>query len=286
MRSALVVAVGAFAVVATLGETAAAEPFVDAPLTLPPLHFSADLGLGVGTFQNIGSTPAGTAGPAQPPSTQIGWGTNLEAAIGLPFLGELGLRLGYRFGQDGIAVGANNGAGADHFARLFDPILAEPSTRNADNLEVRLRGNVFDLKVVQLGLETRIIIPTDTTSVLAFTPGVPVRVHVLGRVRVDTGLWFPIALTQPTAGYSIDIPAQAFFQLGDAPVWVGPLTGLRFNNPFASGSSTDIPLGIGGGYTVGGVVDLKAQVRTERINDSAWASQHLGAGFGVGLRLP
>jgi hypothetical protein len=142
-----------------------------------------------------------------------------------------------------------------------------------------------------MALETRLIIPTDSTQIdgqnvsnFAITPGVPFRIHIPGFLRVDTGLYLPISFNTSTS-FSLDIPAQAFFALGDA--FVGPVTGIRFNAPGGGvDSSVDIPLGIAGGYTLGGRVDLKVQLRTERINDANWASQYLGGGFGVGLRLP
>jgi len=121
-------------------------------------------------------------------------------------------------------------------------------------------------------------------SYFAITPGVPFRIHIPGFLRVDTGLYLPLSFDASTS-FSLDIPAQAFFALGDA--FVGPVTGIRFNAPGGGiDSSVDIPLGIAGGYTLGGRVDLKVQLRTERINDANWASQFLGGGFGVGLRLP
>ena len=281
----LTAASGALALLATRG-AAAAGPFVDAPLTLPPLKFSAEAGLGFGTFQPLSIDANGN--PVQG-GTQVGWGTSLEAAVGLPFVGELGVRIGYRFGDSGVAAGS--GAGADHFGRLFDPIISEPGASNFANPEVRLRGSLFDLQTVQMGLETRLIIPTDSTqidgqnvSTFAITPGVPFRIHVPGFLRIDTGLFLPLAF-HSTASYSLDIPAQAFFQFGDA--FAGPVTGIRWNVPGGGvDSSVDIPLGIAGGYTLGGRVDLKVQLRTERINDPNWASQYFGGGFGVGLRLP
>jgi hypothetical protein len=225
-----------------------------------------------------------TAPPVVQGGTQVGWGTNLEAAVGLPVVGELGLRIGARFGSDGANAGS--GLGADHFARLFDPIVSEPGLDSFANPEVRLRGTLFDLSAVQLGLETRFIIPTANGAVFALTPGIPLRVHVPGFLRVDTGVWMPIAFF-PTAAYTVDIPAQAYFAVGNA--FFGPATGVRFNVPNVPGASNtvDVPLGVAGGYTLlGGRLDLKAQVRTERLNDSNWATQYLGAGIGVGLRMP
>ena len=269
----------------------AAGPFVDAPLTLPPLHFSADAGLGFGTYQNYGINPSDpTLPPVLQGGTQVGWGMNLEGAVGLPFVGELGLRIGYRFGPQNTAsedttVPAGALANADHFGRLFDPVSSEPGVSAFANPEVRLRGSLFDLHVVQMGLETRVIIPTGDGAVFAVTPGIPVRIHIPGFMRIDTGLYLPVAFF-PTTSYSLDIPAQAFFRVGDA--FFGPMTGVRYNvfNDPQQPNTVDIPLGIAAGYTLGGQIDLKVQLRTERINDANWASQYLGGGFGVGLRLP
>jgi hypothetical protein len=269
----------------------AAGPFVDAPLTLPPWHFSADAGVGFGTFQSYGPNPSN---PDNPPvlqgGTQLGWGMNLEAAVGLPFRAEIGLRIGYRFGSavagnEGASVPAGALGNADHFARLFDPISSEPGLSSFANPEVRLRDTVFDSRTVQVGLETRIIVPTADGAVFGLTPGVPLRIHLPDFVRIDTGLYLPIAFFSDTS-YSLDIPVQAFFQLGDA--FVGPMTGIRYNVLDVPGepNTVDIPLGIGGGYTLGGCVDLKAQIRVERINDTNWASQFLGGAVGAGLRLP
>jgi hypothetical protein len=258
---------------------AADDEFVDRPLTLPPLHMSADAGIGFGQ----GSAPStfDAEGNLLATGVKLGWGSSFEAALGLPLLGELGVRLAYRFGDDGVAAGW--GLGADHFARLFDPVVDEPGVSRFANPEIRLRGTLLDLRLVELGLETRAIIPTDSTSDFELSPGVPVRVHIPGLARLDTGLWLPIEFNA-AASYSIDIPAQLFFQAHDA--FFGPMSGVRFNHPGGgTDSSTDIPAGIGGGYTLLDVIDLKVQVRTERINDVAW-SKYIGGGLGVGLRLP
>jgi hypothetical protein len=276
----------------------AAGPFVDAPLVLPPLAFSGDVGVGFGTYQTYALDPSNPQRTIAVGGTQVGWGSSLESAIGLPFVGEIGVRIGYRFGQDTTALGtattspAGALAQADQYARLFDPIASEPGLSAFTNPEIRLRGGIFDLKTVQLGLETRIIVPTADGAVLALTPGLPLRVHVPGFLRVDTGLWLPTSFgSNPQGGlqptYTLEIPAQGFFQFGD---WFAGLTaGLSYNidsTPGAS-NSVDVPLGVAGGYTLlGGRLDVKVQVRTLRVNDPNWASQHLGGGIGVGARLP
>jgi hypothetical protein len=199
----------------------------------------------------------------------------VEAGVGLPFFGELRARVGYRF--DGIAIGAQ----ADHFARLFDPVVNEPGTDPWTNPELTLRGTLFDLRVVELGLETRAVLPFAAGSTFAFTPGVPLRVHVPGLLRVDAGLYFPVAPFDGGATFVLELPVQAFFQLGDA--FLGPLTGLRYVDG-APAPNPAIVAGVGGGYTLAGMIDLKAQVYSEAVGDPAW-SNHIGGGLGVGLRL-
>ena len=245
------------------------KAFVDVPLTLPPLHFGGEAGIGFGTYQLPGA------------STKVGWGSNFDAAIGLPFLGELGARVGYRFGADGVNAYAN------HYARLFDPIMNEPGRNNFDNVEMHLRGSIVSVEVFELGLETRVVIPTDNVSVVALTPGVPMRIHIPDFMRIDTGLWLSVPAASSNFYYVLDVPAQAYFQIGDA--FVGPQTGIRFTSPAGgAGSYTEIPLGVGGGYTFGGVLDIKAQLRTEHINsDPANAPPWgFGGGLGVGIRVP
>src|SRR5579883_1485549 len=257
------------------------KAYVDQPLTLRPLHFSAGAGIGFGQYESYTTDAMGN-----PVSTgnRAGVGSNLEVAAGLPFLGEVGVRTGLRF-DDAARLGQ-----ADHFARLFDPIQSDPGTDTVANPEIRLRSTVLPLSVVEVGLETRFVIPTASGTSFGLTPGVPARIHLPHLLRVDTGVFVPMTFDAPF-NYSIDVPAQAFFQVGSA--FFGPFTGLRYNHRSFVDSSgnvqtddtTEIPVGVGGGYTLAGMVDLVAQVRTESINSARWA-KGIGGGFGVGLRFP
>jgi hypothetical protein len=249
------------------------KPFVDRPLTLPVLHVSVDAGIGFGQYQAVGIDAAGNATLGGP---TVGGGASLEAAVGLPFVGELGARIGYRFDAGGAA------AQADHYARLFDPIVNEPGEDAWTDPELYLRGTLVDVDVVQIGLETRVILPTAQGTNLAITPGIPFRFHVPAYVRVDTGVYFPVAPFDQDAGFVIQIPAQLFVQVGDA--FFGPLTGFRYAGA-GDGPNPAITAGVGGGYTLGGVLDLKAQIYTDLVNDPGWAN-HIGGGVGAGLRVP
>jgi hypothetical protein len=280
MKAALGLASAAAAATLVAIPAAADVPFVDRPLTLPPLHVSADMGVGFGQWEDIEPDPNNLQGTVDR-GNKVGFGSSLEAAVGLPFVGEFGARVGYRFDQ----IGAN--AQADHFGRLFDPVVNEPGNDAFTNPELFLRGTLFALPVVEVALETRAIIPAASGSDFALTPGAAVRVHIPTFARIDTGIYIPVAFTSdPNTGslapsFEVQIPAQLFFQLGDS--FVGPLTGLLFIQN-GGDPNPEIVAGVGGGHTFGGILDLKAQLYTSQVNDVTWA-KHIGGGVGVGLRL-
>jgi hypothetical protein len=280
MKAALGLASAAAAATLVAIPAAADVPFVDRPLTLPPLHVSADMGVGFGQWEDIEPDPNNLQGTVDQ-GNKVGFGSSLEAAVGLPFVGEFGARVGYRFDQ----IGAN--AQADHFGRLFDPVVNEPGNDAFTNPELFLRGTLFALPVVEVALETRAIIPAASGSDFALTPGAAVRVHIPTFARIDTGIYIPVAFTSdPNTGslapsFEVQIPAQLFFQLGDS--FVGPLTGLLFIQN-GGDPNPEIVAGVGGGHTFGGILDLKAQLYTSQVNDVTWA-KHIGGGLGVGLRL-
>jgi hypothetical protein len=258
-------------------------PFVERPLTLPPLHFSADAAVGAGQAPVYPDGSQSTL-VAQAPVIKVGWGTSFAAAVGLPIVGEIGAREGIRFGDLGPAAGW--GLGADHFARLFDPVVEEGGSSPFTNPEFRVRHTFVDLSVVEIGGEIRAVIPTSSGSSFELVPGIPLRFHLAGLARVDLGVWLPIEFNDSTS-FTLDVPAELFFQIAQA--FFGPATGFRYNHPGGGfDSSVDIPVGLAGGYTIAGVVDVKGELRTERINSSDWASirDRIGGGVGIGLRLP
>jgi hypothetical protein len=257
-------------------------PFVDRPVTLAPLHFSADVGLGFGQYEAFAPNPNDLEGPPVSTGNKVGLGTNLEAAVGLPFLGQFGVRMGYRFDT----VGAY--AQADHFGRLFDPVVNEPGNDSWTNPELSLRGTLVSLPMLEVALETRAILPTASGSTFAIVPGAPVRVHLPTLARIDTGLYVPISFASSnddgsgsSTSFAVQVPAQLFLQLGDS--FVGPFTGLLFVTD-GSQPNPQITAGVGGGHTFGSVLDLKVQVYTPQLNDVSWM-KHIGGGVGVGLRM-
>jgi hypothetical protein len=264
------------ALFAASSDAAAAKPWIERPLSLETLHAQIQAGVGFGQYTDVSG------------SSKFGMGSNLEAAIGLPFFGELSLRTGYRFGNPGRA------AQADYYARLFDHETANMGNAAWANPEIRLRGSIVDLEVAGVGLETRFVVPLADGSNFSIAPGLPVVFRIPKLARIDTGIFVPIAFNDQTQ-YTISVPAQLWFQVDD--FFFGPMTGIRYNRiatinidttgakTNSSTTRTDIPLGIGGGYTIGGMFDIKAQLYMLRVNDSDW-SRTIGGGLGVAVLLP
>jgi hypothetical protein len=254
------------------------NPWIERPLALKPLTAEIQAGVGVGQTYDPVSGHGGA-----------GTGANLEAGIGLPILGDINVRTGYRFDSTGQA------AGADFYGRTFDHqmILTQLGGDKFANPEIRWRNALVDAEVIAVGLETRFLVPLADHTYFSASPGVPVRIRIPHLARIDTGLYVPIAFTD-NIQYTFSIPAELWFQVKD--FFFGPMTGFRFDHietaiatvmgtTTSSNNQVDIQAGLGAGYTLGGMLDLKAQVYTLRINDSNWANT-IGAGLGVGLLLP
>jgi hypothetical protein len=253
-----------FLVLVAASSAEAAPVWVDRPLTLPPLKFAADAGLGVARYAN----------PLLLTENKVGAGSNLEAAVGLPFLGEIGVRIGPRFGDDGRF------ALADRFGRLFDTETYNSGLGTIGHPEIRMKGTLLPLKVFELGTELRVTIPTSDGSRLGTMFGVPMRIHIPGAMRIDTGVHVPVIYSDPAA-WAVTIPAQLWIQVGDA--FFGPISGVRFFRE--PDERFDILGGIGGGYTVAGLLDLKAQILMTRINDAS-PFDTFGFGIGAGIYVP
>jgi hypothetical protein len=268
----------------TAGGAAAAEDrsWVDRPLALDPLHASFGVGLGVGQYQTVAFDPV-TLAPA-PTGQKFGTGALFDAAVGLPFFGELGVRIGYRFGAP-LAQG-------DSFARLYDheAPYGGNTAGNAfggsswSNPEFRLRGTLFDAHVVQMTLETRVIAPiVDSAPDVSISPGAGVRIHVPNFMRIDTGV-FAIYAPDAITNVALSLPVQVWFQVDDA--FFGPMTGFRHD--FGANGAPDrneIPGGLGGGYTFGKMLDVMGQVYAYNLDSTTW-SQSLGAGIAVQVLVP
>ena len=194
------------------------NPWSQRPLSLKPLNAEFQTGLGFAQTQTASGQKAGT-------------GANLEAAVGLPILGEVSVRTGYRFGDTGIR------SRADYYARLFDHETSNLGNDAWANPEIRARGTLVDLELFALGLETRFVVPIANGSDFSAAPGAPVRIRIPKIARIDTGIFVPIDFTHDTQ-YTISIPAQLYIQVQNA--FFGPMTGVRFNHGVVNGASANV----------------------------------------------
>jgi hypothetical protein len=274
---------GIFAVLFLYATTTfGADPWIARPLRLPPFGVSADAALGVAVSTSIYpapkyDTPVGTLKP--------GAGLNIEAALGLPLGLAVGLRMGIRFGANGALTNA------DAYGRLYDPLSLHVDT-GTDSLaepELRVQETFVDTRVISAALDVRLI-PRNYSVLM---PGVPLRFRIPRHLRIDTGVYFPIAfidfISHP-ANWGLELPVAAWVQ--HERIFAGLLSGFSWNNqgtdpPASVGvpGEVDVRAGVGVGYTLGGLWDLKAQLLTTRINDASW-TRYFGGGVGVGLVVP
>lgn len=234
------------------GTATAAPPWVDRSLTLPRADWAFDVGLGVG------HVPAG-----------LGPGVNLEFAVGVVRHLEIGMRTGLRFGNEA------RWAWADSYSRMFDTETYGAGWAAVANPEFRIRGELIDTSVIELGLEGRVYLPFDTGFGVLF--GAPLAFH-FGRVaRLDTGVYVPVLFYSPTQAV-VSIPLHLWFQIGS--LWLGPIFGIRFEQ----GNHTSFPFGFGLGYQITHYLDFKTQLLFPLL-DSNGAHEAWGVGAGIQLRI-
>ena len=241
----------------------AAAPWVDRELTLPRHDWAFDFGLGVGHYDR---------GP-QPGQSGTGPGLNAEMKVSVIHHLELGVRGGFRFGDEARA------AGADQYGRLFDRQTFGTRGETVANPEARVLGEVVDTGTFELGLEGRVILPVEPPKNFATQFGMPLAIHIANFVRLDTGVYIPIIFDDPTRT-AISVPFDAWFQVSQR-VWLGPMTGFRHDSPPSHDSAS---LGFGVGYEAHRIVDLKWMLLWPRITDNRGGS-NFGAGFGVQIRI-
>lgn len=259
------------AVTASSGDVLAAPEWVDRGLTMRQLGVAFGAGLGIAhTDENGGHT-----GP----------GLDLEAAVGVLDNLEIGLRAGVRIG-DGA-----KGAQADQQGRLFDLETYGTGEDLFSNPELRITGRLLDLSRVELGLEGRFEIPFEFGTRFSFMFGVPVRLHFARLVRIDTGVYVPVAFYEPNQGapianaVSANIPVLVWFQ-ATRNFFLGPLTELRINNndpALGVDHGTGVLFGLGLGYQISRFADFKAMFDFPRINETPGPA--FGGGVGLGLHF-
>ena len=246
---------------ATVRPTYAAGPWVDRSITLPRHDWAFDFGLGIGHLDA--------------PNSPTGAGLNLEGAVGVTRRLEIGLRTGFRFGNDGRATKA------DEYGRLFDRQTFGTNHSNVANPEFRIRGAVVESAVVELALEGRATLPFEDNARFGMMFGLPLAFHLGNTVRLDTGVYVPVVLYDPTL-FAISVPLDVWIQ-ATARLWLGPMTGIRAYHQ-GQFENTDWSLGFGLGYSITRALDLKAMLLMPGINHPEGA-RNFGVGVGIQVRI-
>lgn len=246
----VLIAAGLFAGLTLTSREARADDegvWVDHKQTLPPLIIAVDGGLGFGHWGFSVDTPAGKQSTGG-----LGVGFDAEGAIGIiPHL-TVGARvIGVNFGDDAKASGA---AG---YASTYDLQAGYAGFSGVDtfnNPELWGRYEFLDTENVEVGAEARIFVPFADQTRVGLMGGIPVNIHLPGKLRVDTGGYVAIGAYDPVLFY-FRVPAQAWFNVTDK-VFLGPLTGLQVVS-FSNNTTTSINLGFGVGYSILPELDLK-----------------------------
>jgi len=251
----------AFAALTTSELASAAPPWVDRTITLPQSDWAFDFGLGIGHYDA--------------PDPPTGVGLNVEGAVGVTRRLELGLRTGFRFGDEGRATRA------DEYGRLFDRETFGTNHDDIANPEFRIRGGLVEGDVVALALEGRVVLPFEDGSRFAAQFGVPIAFHFGHSVRLDTGAYVPVAFYDPTV-FAVSIPLHVWIQ-ATPRLWLGPMTGVRWVHRDPR-DRTDMALGFGLGYSITHALDLKTMFFMPGINHEEGA-RNFGLGVGIQVRI-
>jgi hypothetical protein len=239
-----------------------AASFVERPLVLPRSQWALDTGLGIGHLDL--PAPAGDI---------TGLGLNLELRGGVSDAVQLGVRTGFRLGDDGRATEA------DRFGRTFETETYGTGADTVANPEVSLRLAVVRTDAVALGLEGRLYVPIADGSKIGTMIALPLHFHLGERARLESGVYVPIIFTDPRTSV-VSFPFHLWLQATDS-LALGPISGVRLHYP---GGSTSVPLGAGLNYAVSPESDLRAWLLFPNVKGSG-STDYFGAGVGLELRF-
>lgn len=268
-RTSFVAASVAIALALVAFDAAAAPPWVDRHLTPPAGDWAFDAAAGVAHAHR---DPAWDG--AAP-------GINLEMAVGVTDRVALWARTGMRFGDD-----RDRSVVADEFARLFDrqSLVLGPGALGNEvfaNPEVGVRGALVRDRVVEVGLEGRVVLPFAFATDAGLLFGVPFAIHLGDRVRLDFGAYVPVVFQHPTTYVGVSLPLDVWIQASPR-VWLGPMTGLFVQQPGDATSQTFVSFGFGFGYQITHYLDFKAMLLFPTINTD---SRFFGGGAGIQIRI-
>lgn len=103
-----------------------------------------------------------------------------------------------------------------------------------------------------------------------------------GALRIDTGLYVPVILYDPTRTV-VSVPVHLWIQASRS-FWLGPLFGIRIVNDGGNGNATEVPLGFGVGSSLNGALDLRGWLLFPNINRNE-GGRTLGIGLALEVRI-
>jgi len=233
--------------------------------------WAIDAGIGLGHRSELAPDA-----PADAPSIN-GVGFNLEVAVGLTHSLELGLREGFRVGNESRSLRADN------YGRLFNTENFGTGNDAVANPEVWIREVVVHGDPVELGLEARAYLPIENETRAGIMFGLPLAFH-FGTVRLDTGVFVPVLFYDPLRTI-VSIPVQLWIQ-ANSRLWLGPMAAVHIHND--PDSYTQLLLGFGLGYQLSRQIDFKTQFIFPYINgntDDGNGTRSFGAGAGFQFRI-
>jgi hypothetical protein len=133
--------------------------------------------------------------------------------------------------------------------------------------------------VAELGIEGRLYLPVEDDTHPGMMFALPLRLHLGGTARIDTGVYVPIIFDHDKRTV-VSFPFHLWFQVGGGS-WVGPLTGIRFHNP---GGGTTVPLGFGFGHALSHATDFRAWFLFPDVNGDG-SARNFGLGVGLEARF-
>ncbi len=199
------------------------------PLTIRRFMIRGDAGLGIERFPDV-------AGVDIDPLVTL----DIGGAFGVFDELEVGVSR-YRVGTSMIA----NGEVGRPLGQGLIPLIFSPDFDFGD-IPVYGRYQFFQNDMFEIAGDVVLVIPSNTD--FAFHLGVPVRIHVLEDLAIDTGIEFRATFFDgPGTDTTLGIPVRATYNITEN-FFAGGVTGVQAID--FDGDRTAIPLGVHGGYTL------------------------------------
>jgi hypothetical protein len=236
------------------------------PLNLPRGQWAVGVGFGVSRQ----SLPPPMDAP--PLDDVYGFGFNLELRASPSDLVQIGVRGAIRTGKDGRTYRA------DRYGRTFDTETYATGTDPVANPEASVQFAVLNRPLLNLAVQVRFFLPIEKATEIGGMAALPLHVRLGELVRVDTGVYLPVIMTEPVTS-TVSVPVQVWLERG--PLALGVIAGWRHQN---RPQRTEYPLGVAFNFAATDSWDLRAWFLMPNLRGRV-ARRAMGAGLGVERRF-